>query len=124
MSEPSKRRSPRKADNSGDYIDLSLRLRNDGGPVYAVLSAISDGYARGDRARHLLSLGLMVERTSFAPLPVPTPSLPLVEARVSPVMPSPTVPATSSKMEEPVAGPDFEPDDLSAIFGTAPQIGG
>ncbi len=55
---------PRKKNSTekSGLIDINLRFRNDGGVVYAALSGIEDSYARGDRVRQWLYLGLLTEQ--------------------------------------------------------------
>ena len=97
-----------------DYLDLSLRIRDDGGPTYAALALIGDPYARGDRVRQLLYLGLMAERGLIGAGTLPVPPL------------APAAPAAPNEQQQraPSAAaaehPDdtlFEMDDLAAIFG-------
>lgn len=99
-----------------NYIDLSLRIRDDGGPTYSALASIGDAYARGDRVRQLIYLGLMAERGLIGVGTLPMAHL--------------TAPASSSVASserqrrdpslanaEPPDDTLFNVDDLAAIFG-------
>ena len=111
----------RKKPGSGEaaFIDLNLRIKQDGGPLYGFLQGIENPHARGDRVRHLLYLGLLVERGAgignLAGMPA---------VAVSPIVPtSPTPEKKASASKQPDASsPDevlqFQADDLSAIFGS------
>lgn len=97
------------------YIDLSLRIRDDGGPTYAALASIGDVYARGDRVRQLLYLGLMVERVVIrtgvppvAHLAEPAPAAPREQHRRD------TFPVAATTPNDTL----FDVDDLTAIFGS------
>lgn len=115
---PEKKGSAAAKTRSTEFIDLNLRIKNDGGPMFAFLSSIEDPYARGDRVRQLIYLGLLAERgmvgavfsqQQSAPSPMATSSVPVsrpVPKSVEIEAPSETTPL------------QFEADDLSAIFGT------
>lgn len=55
------RKNATAASKSEGFLDLTLRIRNDGGPVYKCLAGIKDSHLRGDRVRQLLYFGLMRE---------------------------------------------------------------
>lgn len=116
-------RAPKKKDAPTEHIDLNLRIKNDGGPVFTFLSGIPDPYARGDRVRQLLYAGLMLERGMVGVAP----SFP--RADVAPV-PPPVVKAGTETSSASTSGGDviaetvFEAGDLLAIFGTeTPHLG-
>lgn len=97
-------------------IDLNLRIKNDGGPLFSYLVAIEDAHVRGDRIRQLLYLGLLREReltgggalssgqgaVAIAPVRAASTEIPLAPKDNS-------HPTTNSE-------PAFEADDLAAIF--------
>jgi len=113
------------------YIDLNLRIKDDGGPMFAFLQSIEDPYARGDRVRQLLYLGILAERGMVGGGMPPASVMPQVGA---------AIPSPPSRKAEAVVKPQateasgatagealqFEADDLSAIFGSpsaAPNLG-
>ena len=60
-----------------ESIDLALRFKNDGGPVFEFLASLKNSHMRGERVRQLLYLGLLHEgelrRQSVGPtMPVRT----------------------------------------------------
>ena len=62
-------------DNAIESIDLALRFKNDGGPVFQFLSEHRNSHVRGERVRQLLYLGLLREKeltgsASFATAPI------------------------------------------------------
>lgn len=122
---PGKKESAVPKSRSTEFIDLNLRIKNDGGPMFAFLSSISDPYARGDRVRQLIYLGMLAERgmvgMAFAQQPAPSPIPPSSTPGSRPVTKEVEPQAPSE-----VAPLQFEADDLSAIFGTAktePNLG-
>ena len=111
----------RKKPGSGKaaFIDLNLRIKQDGGPLYGFLQGIENPHARGDRVRQLLYLGLLVERGAgignLAGMP------PVAATPITPTSPAPDKKAGTPK--QPASStPDevlqFQADDLSAIFGS------
>lgn len=124
---PEKKGSSAAKTRSTEFIDLNLRIKNDGGPMFAFLSSIEDPYARGDRVRQLIYLGMLAERgmvgAVFSQQPASIPMAPLVESvsKAAPKSSAKEVPSEST--EVPLK---FEADDLSAIFGTVtpdPNLG-
>jgi hypothetical protein len=112
----------RKKPGSGEaaFIDLNLRIKQDGGPLYGFLQGIENPHARGDRVRQLLYLGLLVERGAgignLAGMP------PVAASPITPTSsPTPEKKASASKQPD-ASSPDevlqFQADDLSAIFGS------
>lgn len=53
-----------KKRTTGHHIDISIRLKDDGGPLFAHICSITDPYARTERMRQLSYGGLMAERRS------------------------------------------------------------
>lgn len=107
-----------RGETAVEHIDLCIRIRDDGGPTYAELVAIGNSYARGDRVRQLLYLGLMAERgligggslhATHVARPAPAPA-PVVRPRDT----TPFGPGAPAEMV-------FEADDLAAIFGDPQQ---
>lgn len=112
---PKTKAPKREAKVTADYIDLSLRIRDDGGPTYSALASIGDPYARGDRVRQLLYLGLIAERGPIGagiphmpPLAPPVPAAPSEQQQRAP---SPAIPELPNNTL-------FDGDDLAAIFGS------
>lgn len=123
---PEKKGSAAAKSRSTEFIDLNLRIKNDGGPMFAFLSLIEDPYARGDRVRQLIYLGMLAERgmlgMAFAQQPAPLPMPPSSASPVSRPIAKEVEPQAASE----VVPLQFEADDLSAIFGTAssnPHLG-
>jgi len=110
----------RKKPGSGEaaFIDLNLRIKQDGGPLYGFLQGIENPHARGDRVRQLLYLGLLVERGAgignLAGMPA------VAASPIVPASPTPEKKASAPKQPD-ASNPDevlqFQADDLSAIFG-------
>ena len=125
MAEGKARRSTKTKNASSAYLDLNLRIRDDGGPVFAVLSTIADPYARGDRVRQWLCMGLMLERGGMLPpsMPFPVGGMPSVAREQALDSQVPMLPAATPPLPEAASAMDFEPDDLSAIFGTHRENG-
>lgn len=117
---PEKKGSASAKARSTEFIDLNLRIKNDGGPMFAFLSSIEDPYARGDRVRQLIYLGMLAERgmvgAAFSQQPV---SLPMAPS-AAPVS-RPARKAVDTEAPSETAPLQFEADDLSAIFGTVPH---
>lgn len=116
-----KRESSATKTRSTEFIDLNLRIKNDGGPMFAYLSSIEDPYARGDRVRQLIYLGILAERgmvgAVFSQPPASSPIAPLAAPASGPYPKSAESPAPVES--EPLR---FEADDLSAIFGTVTPV--
>lgn len=125
MEEGKARRSTKTKNAPSAYLDLNLRIRDDGGPVFAVLSTIADPYARGDRVRQWLSLGLLLERGGMLPMNThfPTGGMPPVAKEQALGSPAAMLPTSTPPSPEAASATDFEPDDLSAIFGTPRENG-
>ena len=110
----------RKKPGSGEaaFIDLNLRIKQDGGPLYGFLQGIENPHARGDRVRQLLYLGLLVERGAgignLAGMPAVAAS-PIVPASPAPDKKAGTPKQPASSTADEVL--QFQADDLSAIFG-------
>lgn len=109
MSESTSARKPQT-----EFIDIKLRIKNDGGPMFAFLSSIQDPYARGDRLRQLAYLGMLAERGVMG---FPH----AITARTVSSPPREAAPVSSSDVQ---VGADstsvetlFEPGDLATIFG-------
>lgn len=110
-----------KKPRATEYIDLNLRIRNDGGPMYAFLRGIEDSYARGDRVRQLLYLGMLAERGmvggAIPSIAVGSPSFPSAAP--------PVAPTTATKPNEhPAPGENttFAAEDLMAVFGGSGNV--
>lgn len=114
---PEKKGSAAAKTRSTEFIDLNLRIKNDGGPMFAFLSSIEDPYARGDRVRQLIYLGMLAERgmvgMAFSQQP---PSSSMAPSAPPVSKPAPKVAETEAPSESTPL--QFEADDLSAIFGT------
>lgn len=103
-----------------ESIDLALRFKNDGGPVFQFLSEYTNSHIRGERVRQLLYLGLLRERELTGPATVATAPIRLEAAE----------PAKSSngnevvEAEKPQASDEaadltIHADDLDQLFGMA-----
>lgn len=117
---PEKKGSASAKARSTEFIDLNLRIKNDGGPMFAFLSSIEDPYARGDRVRQLIYLGMLAERgmvgAAFSQQPVSLPMAPSAGPVSRPVRK-----AVETEAPSETTPLQFEADDLSAIFGTVTQ---
>ena len=103
-----------------DSINLALRFKNDGGPIFQFLSEHTNSHIRGERVRQLLYLGLLREKELTGPaMAVPAPIR--LEA---------AEPAKRSnghavvEVEQPQASDEaadlkIHADDLGQIFGMA-----
>lgn len=98
-------------------LDLCIRLRDDGGPLFSAMAAIGDSHLRADRVRQLLYLGLLKELEITAPVRHNTPpavTAPLAprnqEARQVEV-------AAEGQSEAGVGATTFHAEDLAAVFG-------
>ncbi len=98
-------------------LDLCIRLRDDGGPLFSAMAAIGDSHLRADRVRQLLYLGLLKELEITAPVRHNTPPAvtePLAprnqEARQVEV-------AAEGHSEAGVGATTFHAEDLAAVFG-------
>ena len=111
----------RKKPGSGEaaFIDLNLRIKQDGGPLYGFLQGIENPHARGDRVRQLLYLGLLVERG--AGMGILAGMQPVSATPITPTSPTPDKKAAPPRQPD-ASSPDevlqFQADDLSAIFGS------
>ena len=110
----------RKKPGSGEaaFIDLNLRIKQDGGPLYGFLQGIENPHARGDRVRQLLYLGLLVERGAGMGILAGMP--PVAASPIVPASPAPDKKASTPKQPASSTADEvlqFQADDLSAIFG-------
>ena len=113
------RSNQKTAGTDSPCINLKLRFKQDGGPLFSYLQSIEDPYARGERIRQLAYIGMLAERGILgggSPLGFAVPK----EAAV-PASPTPDKKAGTPK-EPDAANPgevlQFQADDLSAIFGS------
>ena len=103
--------------NPVDAIDLTLRIRNDGGPLFSFLAAIEDAHARGDRIRQLLYLGLLREREiTGAGDSVEHSGGVAVSVPANKPTAKPRSFAEKNRHATTNSEPTFEADDLAAIF--------
>ena len=103
-----------------ESIDLALRFKNDGGPVFEFLSSLTNSHMRGERVRQLLYLGLMRESelrrpatgiVQAAPSPDPAPAVGKTKGKaVAEVQPQPEEKGSQSTEAINAA-------DLEEIFG-------
>jgi len=122
---PTKKGSAAAKTRSTEFIDLNLRIKNDGGPMFAFLSSIEDPYARGDRVRQLIYLGLLAERGMVGGVFAQQPASASMAPLAAPVS-KPARKTSETEMPVEAAPLQFEADDLSAIFGTVtpePNLG-
>lgn len=119
-------RSNQKATGSAiPCINLKLRIKQDGGPLFSYLQSIDDPYARGERMRQLAHIGLLTERGilgGISPFGSSSAKGEMVSSLPAPTKAQPSATASEAK---PAAEPiQFAADDLASIFGTAsPNLG-
>lgn len=103
--------------NPVEAMDLTIRIRNDGGPLFSFLAAIEDAHARGDRIRQLLYLGLLREKELTGGSDSHKASG-VVAGFVPSNAATPEVPSGAEKKRHQTTNtePAFEADDLAAIF--------
>lgn len=103
--------------NPVEAMDLTIRIRNDGGPLFSFLAAIEDAHARGDRIRQLLYLGLLREReiTGVHDSVAHSGGVSASVSAHTPIAKSPSV-AEKNRHATTSNEPAFEADDLAAIF--------
>jgi len=115
----------KKGSAEAKFIDLNLRIKQDGGPLFSFLQGIEDPYARGDRVRQLLYLGLLTERGAGVSLFPGTAAMPTTATAPASPAPDKAQPSAKASEAKPAAEPiQFAADDLASIFGTAsPNLG-
>ena len=98
-------------------LDLCIRLRDDGGPLFSAMAAIGDSHLRADRVRQLLYLGLLKELEITAPVRHNTP--PAVNEPIAPRNQEvrPVEVAAEGQSEDGVGTTTFHAEDLAAVFG-------
>lgn len=107
------RRSTRNGGHEAGHIELTIRVKDDGGPLYHALAGIPNPHARGDRVRQLLYLGVLVESGAFRGIPMGGLASPQQSAQP---LPAPVVPPVAAP--EPVVSERYDADDLAAVFGS------
>lgn len=115
--ESSRRGSKRGAEGMG-HIDLNIRIKDDGGPLYNALAGIKNSHARGERVRQLMYVGVLIEGGAFRGMQVGAATM----APIPPTVPLPASPAAVSQIEAPATPALYDADDLVAVFGS--QMGG
>ena len=112
-----KKASAREAIES---IDLALRFKNDGGPVFRFLSEQKNSLTRCERVRQLLYLGLLREKELTNPATVASAPMPS-DAPVIAHGPRGKKSSEGDKPTSPDSAADFQihAEDLGEIFGAA-----
>ncbi|MBA4078744.1 MAG: hypothetical protein C0508_27195 [Cyanobacteria bacterium PR.023] len=112
------RSNQKTAGTDSPCINLKLRFKQDGGPLFSYLQSIEDPYARGERIRQLAYIGMLAERGILgggAPL-----GFAVSKEAAVPTSPAPDKKAGTPKQPASSTADEvlqFQADDLSAIFG-------
>lgn len=105
-----------------ESIDLALRFKNDGGPVFAFLSSQKNSHMRGERVRQLLYLGLLREGELRGQAVGASTSAPTPDGQAAVPMSKGVQTLDVKQATESGSGTDFiiHADDLGEIFGSTP----
>ncbi len=102
--------------SDADFLDLRIRLSDDGGPLFRALMQLGNSHVRGERVRQLMYLGFIRELE----LSVRTPDFHTVPplARVMQGQASMSgAQRAGEQAAEPPLGASFDAGDLAAVFG-------
>ena len=113
----STRRSKPGKRNNGRCMELSLKIHDDGGPVFSSLAAIKDAHIRCDRIRQLLYHGLMheVEMLRSSPMAM---GVPMAYPSPAPAQPAPiSVGAVPASQGADPGQARYHPSDIDEWFG-------